>query len=187
MRFSKQRHPARMLLVGGMMAILGALLLAPTAMASSHNPKGEFKEFGECPLNTPAVEECVFSVTNGGSFVVGKKTVPLVNPVTLQGGLAPGEGGEALFVAAENGDHPLENAAAGTGRTARDHRTDLVAEIPPGLVQRPDQQRVHRGHRDGRTGRPGEQNQNQHRKPDQPGRNRARAADQGQARQRDPR
>jgi len=85
-----------------MMAILGALLVAPTAMASSHNPTGEFKEFGECPLNTPAVEECVFSVTNGGSFVVGKKTVPLVNPVTLQGGLAPGEG-EALFVAAENG------------------------------------------------------------------------------------
>jgi len=102
MRFLKQRHPGRMLAVGGTMAVLGALVFASSAMASSHNPTGEFKEFGECPLNNPAVEECVFSVTNGGSFVVGKKTVPLVNPVTLQGGLAAGEEG-ALFVAAENG------------------------------------------------------------------------------------
>jgi hypothetical protein len=106
MRFLKQRHSAnsgRMLVVGGMMAIVGMLMFASTAFASSHNPKGEFKEFGECPLNNAKVTDCVFSVTNGGSFTAGTKTVPLVNPVTLQGGFF-GSGEEVTFVGAENGD-----------------------------------------------------------------------------------
>jgi hypothetical protein len=99
MRFLKQRHPARMLVVGGMTAILGVLMFASSASASSHNPKGEFSNFGECPLNNAEVVECIYSLSSGGSFVVGKKTVPLVNPVTFQGGLK--NSGE--FVGAENG------------------------------------------------------------------------------------
>ena len=102
MRFLKHGHPTRMLVVGGITAMLGVLMFASSAFAASHNPKGEFKEFGECPLNNPAVENCVFSVTDGGSFTAGTKTVPLVNPVTLQGGFF-GEGQEVTFVAAENG------------------------------------------------------------------------------------
>ncbi|HEX5705593.1 MAG TPA: hypothetical protein VFX97_20495 [Pyrinomonadaceae bacterium] len=82
--------------------MLGVLLFASSASASSHNPTGEFKEFGECPLNNPAVENCVFSVTNGGSVQIGSKNVPLKNPVTLQGGFF-GEGQEVTFVGAENG------------------------------------------------------------------------------------
>jgi hypothetical protein len=101
MRFLKHRHPARMLAVGGITA-LGVLMFASSAFASSHNPKGEYAQFAECPLNTPTVEECVFSVTNGGSVTIGKKTVPLVNPVTLQGGLEEKEG-KTIFVGAENG------------------------------------------------------------------------------------
>jgi hypothetical protein len=81
MRFLKQRHPARMLAVGGMTAMLGALLFAPSAFASSHHPKGEFAQFAECPLNNAKVTDCIYSLTNGGYFTVGKKTVPLVNPV----------------------------------------------------------------------------------------------------------
>ena len=108
MRFLKQRrHPAhnrgRMLIVGGMTAVLGVLMFASTALASSHNPTGEFAEFGECPLNNEKVTNCVFSVTDGGEFKAGSKTVPLVNPVTLQGGFF-GSGQEVTFVAAENGD-----------------------------------------------------------------------------------
>jgi hypothetical protein len=90
-------------LVAGGLAMALALVLAPSALASSHHPKGEFAQFGECPLNRATITDCIFSVSTGGAFKVGTKTVPLVNPVTLQGGF---EGfSEAIkFYGAENGD-----------------------------------------------------------------------------------
>jgi hypothetical protein len=93
----------RKLITGGVVMVLGVLVFAPSAIASSHHPKGEFADFGECPLNNAKTDGCVFSVSNGGSFTVGKKTVPLVNPVTLQGGFH--ETGETFveFIGAENG------------------------------------------------------------------------------------
>jgi len=89
-------------LIAGGLVVLGVLVLAPAASASSHHPTGEFSQFGECPLNRETITDCIFSVSSGGYFTVGKKTVPLVNPVTLQGGY---EGsGEVDFFGAENGD-----------------------------------------------------------------------------------
>lgn len=82
---------------------LAVLVLAPTALASSHHPKGEFANFGECPLSNAKVETCIYSKSSSGSFKVGAKTVPLVNPVILQGGLI-GTGEESQFVGAENGE-----------------------------------------------------------------------------------
>lgn len=80
---------------------LAAMMLVPSqALAQSHNPTGEFAQFAECPLNNPEVGACTFSESNGGFFQVGKKNVPLVNTVILQGGLT--EAGE--FLAAENGE-----------------------------------------------------------------------------------
>jgi hypothetical protein len=79
------------------------LVPASQAVASSHHPKGEFAQFGECPLSHPALAFCVYSQSSGGFFTIGKKTVPLKNPVTLQGGLEE-VGGEAAFVGAENGE-----------------------------------------------------------------------------------
>src|SRR5262249_39576323 len=65
----------------------------------------EFEQFGDCPLNTPTVTHCLYSLTSAGSFTIGNKTVPLKNPVTLQGGLEPvGEEGEVKFVGAEDGN-----------------------------------------------------------------------------------
>jgi hypothetical protein len=93
----------RKFMMGGVMAALAVLAFAPSALAASHNPKGEFSNFGECPLNNAEVENCIFSVSNGGSFTVGKKTVPLVNPVTLQGGTKGAEE-ETQFFGAENGE-----------------------------------------------------------------------------------
>lgn len=97
MRSLKQK-----LVAGGATAAL-LLVLAPSALASSHHPKGEFAQFGECPLNRVTISDCIFSVSNGGSFTVGKKTVPLVNPVTLQGGFE-GVNPNVKFFGAENGD-----------------------------------------------------------------------------------
>lgn len=85
-------------------ALMAAMLVpASQALASSHHPKGEFAQFAECPLSNPAASFCVYSESNGGFFQIGKKTVPLKNPVILQGGLEE-KGEEAVFVGAENGE-----------------------------------------------------------------------------------
>lgn len=89
-------------IAGGMTAAL-LLVLAPSALAASHNPKGEYAQFKECPLNRATITDCVYSLTSSGSFTIGKKTVPLVNPVTLQGGFE-GSGAGLKFYGAENGD-----------------------------------------------------------------------------------
>ncbi len=83
------------------LALVASLVVLPVAQASasSHHPKGEFSNFGECPLSHAKLELCLYSKSNGGFFQVGAKTVPLKNPVTLQGGL---EGG--VFIGAENGE-----------------------------------------------------------------------------------
>jgi hypothetical protein len=90
------------LFVAMVLAASMALVPASQAVAAPHNPTGEFAPFGDCPLNNPEVVACVFSESNGGFFQVGKKTVPLVNPVILQGGLKGAEASE--FVAAEDGN-----------------------------------------------------------------------------------
>lgn len=90
--------------------LAGALLLAmlvPTssALAAPHHPTGEFVNFGDCPLSNPSVNFCTFSENTSGEFKVGKKTVPLVNPQILQGGLILNlETFESQFVAAEDGN-----------------------------------------------------------------------------------
>lgn len=93
----------RKLIVGGLTGALAMLVFASTALAASHNPKGEYAQFNECPLNRTTITDCVYSVTSGGSFTIGKKTVPIVNPVTLQGGIEGEEEG-IEFYGAENGN-----------------------------------------------------------------------------------
>lgn len=89
-----------------MAAALMAAMLVPAsqALASSHHPKGEYAQFAECPLSHPAIVFCTFAESSGGFFTIGKKTVPLKNPVVLQGGLEVNEETEeTTFVGAENG------------------------------------------------------------------------------------
>lgn len=90
-------------MTGGLVGVLGMLLFASTALASSHNPTGEYKQFKECPLNRATITDCVYSESDGGGFTLGKKAVPLVNPVVLQGGFE-GEVPNIEFYGAENGD-----------------------------------------------------------------------------------
>jgi hypothetical protein len=90
-------------LAGGLIGVLGALVFASSALGASHNPKGEYAQFKECPLNRATITDCIYSVTSNGSFTIGKKTVPIVKPVTLQGGFE-GEVPNIKFYGAENGD-----------------------------------------------------------------------------------
>lgn len=105
------------------------MLLPSSALASSHHPTGEFASFGECPLNDPAVGICIFSESSGGFFQMGAKTVPLLNPVILQGGLTL-----AGFVGAENGETSL-NRPSRCPAGCSGSRTDLVAGMAAELVQ----------------------------------------------------
>jgi hypothetical protein len=86
-----------------MAAIVAAIMLVPAASASAFS--GEFARFNTCPLSNPSVGFCLSAESTGGTFTVGKKTVPLVKPVNLRGGLITPEGliGPATFVAPTDG------------------------------------------------------------------------------------
>jgi len=68
-----------------MMALFGALLaLGVSSSALAHS--GEFSKFNFCPSTNTEVKKCLLSKTVGGTIILGKKTTPIVNEVTLQGG-----------------------------------------------------------------------------------------------------
>lgn len=91
------------LVAGGLTAAVSVLAFASVSFAAPHHPKGEFAQFGDCPLSRATLTDCIYSVTNGGSFTLGKKVVPIKNPVTLQGGFE-GVGSEVQFYGAEDGN-----------------------------------------------------------------------------------
>lgn len=86
-------------------ALVALVLPVAPASAAPHNPTGEYKNFGDCPLSNPSVNFCLFANTTSGTFTTGKKNVPLVNPTVLQGGLIVNqETGSSTFVGAEDGN-----------------------------------------------------------------------------------
>jgi hypothetical protein len=85
------------------MAPLAALGVASPALAVTHHPTGIFAPFADCPLANTSINDCIFAQTKSGEFTVGKKTVPIVNTITLQGGFI-GTEGNLKFVAAEDGN-----------------------------------------------------------------------------------
>lgn len=87
----------RLLLIG---ALLSALLI-PAASASAA-PTGEYAKFAQCPYENPNLFLCVYDVRSAGSVTTGSKTVPIKNPVTLQGGIELTESG-TQFYGAKNG------------------------------------------------------------------------------------
>jgi len=101
-RLARVRRRTLVLAVAAM-APLAALGAASPALAETHHPTGIFAPFADCPLANASVENCVFATTKSGEFKVGKKTVPIVNTITLQGGFS-GIGSEIKFVGAEDGN-----------------------------------------------------------------------------------
>lgn len=95
----KQISKAGLFSMALLVAGLAALGVVPAASAHT----GEFSKFNNCPSTNPEVVKCLQAVTTGGSVVLGKKTVPIVNPVTLQGGLSKPTAGFRKMFAATNG------------------------------------------------------------------------------------
>jgi hypothetical protein len=93
-------NPVRGLTAAIAVVALGALAFVPGASAHT----GEFARFNNCASTNPATFKCLYSETIGGKVVLGKKTVPIVNKVILQGGYGKeNEAGNATFIGATNG------------------------------------------------------------------------------------
>jgi hypothetical protein len=94
----------RLFLAGAL--VFAMLVPASSAIATPHHPTGEFAQFGDCPLSRATLTACLFSESSAGSFTIGKKNVPIVNPVVLQGGLEWKESilEELPLIAAEDGN-----------------------------------------------------------------------------------
>jgi len=90
-------------MVSGLVAVVGSMAFASVSLGAAHHPTGEWSTFSECPLNRTSIEWCVNSVSSKGSFTIGKKTVPLVNPVRLQAGYE-GPPSALKVYGAENGE-----------------------------------------------------------------------------------
>jgi hypothetical protein len=97
-------------LLGIVYAAAMALMLTVLVFGGSAAAKltGPYAKFQFCPYTAAEVARCAYSVTDGGQVTLGAKTVPIVNPVTLQGGFgeAAEEGPEvgfAKFFEATNG------------------------------------------------------------------------------------
>jgi hypothetical protein len=86
------------------MALMASLALASPALGVEHHPKGEFAPLADCPLSNSATNLCIFAQTESGEFVVGKKTVPIEQTITLQGGAHENADGTLQFIGAEDGN-----------------------------------------------------------------------------------
>jgi len=89
----KQMSRARIIALAVVAAALASLGFA--GGASAHT--GIWERFNYCPSKTTGVFKCMRAVTSGGKVVLGSKNVPIVNPVTLQGGVSKGVRKENSF------------------------------------------------------------------------------------------
>lgn len=106
----------------GMVAVLACLVMTGSAAGEL---TGRFAKFAQCPFADAKVEKCVFAVTESGEVILGKKKVPIVHPVTLQGGFtAPNKARFSKFVAATNG--------VTLSKTAQPVPGGLLGIVPPG-------------------------------------------------------
>lgn len=101
-RASAVRRSALAIVAAGASLIV-MFALVSSAYAVEHHPKGEYASFADCPLSNPATELCIFAKTESGEFTIGTETVPIVNTVTLQGGIH-NNGIVQEFIGAEDGN-----------------------------------------------------------------------------------
>jgi hypothetical protein len=102
-RFTRTRRRT-LGLATAVVAAIGLLAMSASAYAVEHHPKGEFAGFADCPLSNPEAGNCLLATTEGGEFVIGKETVPLVKPQILQAGIKGFASGAETIIAAEDGN-----------------------------------------------------------------------------------
>ncbi|HTY96172.1 MAG TPA: hypothetical protein VMB91_03975 [Solirubrobacteraceae bacterium] len=78
---------ARLICAALLAAMLVSAALATAALAGKPKGNPEFAEFAHCPVYTKKVTKCLVAHTTSGEFKLGKKTVHITSPITIQGGL----------------------------------------------------------------------------------------------------
>jgi hypothetical protein len=68
---------------------LGLALMSALPSLALAAPKGIFAKFARCPTREPGVAICEYVEVTGGSFSIGKASVPIDRPLVLQGGAVP--------------------------------------------------------------------------------------------------
>ncbi len=103
-RVSGPSGAARFVLSGAAIIAMTVAFMIAFASPASAAPKGEFEVFSDCPLANAELSACIVAKTESGEIVVGKKTVPITNPITLQGGFIEEPSGALKFVGAADGN-----------------------------------------------------------------------------------
>jgi hypothetical protein len=87
--------------------VLLAVAVAALGLAGGASAKlvGNYTKFAQCPFTNPEASKCIYSTTNSGEVVLGKKTVPIEKAVVLQGAYTVGNEttGDSKFLGATNG------------------------------------------------------------------------------------
>jgi hypothetical protein len=86
----------------GMLLLVLAVFGVVSSVASAA-PAGEFGVFSDCPLSDTALGGCIVATTESGEFAIGNQKLPIVSPLTLQGGFIETETG-FTFVGAADGN-----------------------------------------------------------------------------------
>jgi hypothetical protein len=96
-----QRRTVRL----GLGTVLGAALAA-LCLSAAASAETVWTKFAPCPTKGTGVAHCLYSVTNGGEVLLGKKKAPITNKVILQGGYTEEneETGFESFVAPTSGE-----------------------------------------------------------------------------------
>jgi hypothetical protein len=74
-----------LIVVMAVMVPLGGLGIVSPVVAKE--PTGDFASFKQCPRFTTGVNLCIYSQIRDGEMTIGTLTVPIVNAVTIQGGI----------------------------------------------------------------------------------------------------
>lgn len=87
--------------LGSAVLAMAMAMFGIVGSASAH--EGEWAKFNQCPSTSQGVWKCLYSLTTGGHVQLGNKNVPIVNPVTLQGGMSEPTEFVSTFIGASNG------------------------------------------------------------------------------------
>lgn len=86
-------------------ALVAVLAPVSSASAAPFHPTGEYAQFNYCPLGRTTLTACFRAETKSGFITMGNKTVPIKNPVVLQGGLEYLDLSETVpLIAAQDGN-----------------------------------------------------------------------------------